>query len=125
MLKKIILVIFLYFLLSAETTGGAMGLNLNYKEQVKEKYKNINLSDGVNKEEAIIIAQNYLIREELDKICDIATGEVVGDMYNNSEYWHVSFSTTHKVKGEQGLKWASVYVNKRTGEVKYGGEGPS
>jgi len=125
MIKRILLILFLCFLVYGKNIGGAMGVNLNYKEQIKEKYKNIDLSDGVSKEEAIIIAQNYLIGEELDKICDIATGEVVGDMYNNPGYWHVSFSATHKVKREQGLKWASVYVNKRTGEVKYGGEGPS
>ena len=125
MFKKDLLIIFLWFLIFGRTAGGAMEANQNYKEQIKEKYKNIDLSDGVSKKEAIIIAQNYLIGEELNNICDITTGEVIGDMYNNPEYWHVSFSTTHKVKLEQGLKWVSVYVNKGTGEVKYGGEGPS
>lgn len=125
MFNKILILTFIFFIMFGQSMGGAMEARPNYKERIKEKYKNIDLSDGVNKEEAIIIAQNYLIKEGLDKKCNIATTEVVGDLYKNPEYWHVSVSTTHKVKWEQGLKWMSVYVNKKTGEVKGGGAGPS
>lgn len=125
MIKKVFIFVFISFLIFGPSIGGTMGEKPDYKIQIKEKYNQIDLSDGVSKEEAIIIAQNYLIEEGLDKICDISTGEVIGDLYNNPEYWHVSFSTTQKVKRQQGLKWASVYVHKKTGEVKYGGEGPS
>jgi hypothetical protein len=123
--KRLVLAIICFIILFTTNRGIAMSDRPNNKTEIKEKFKQIDLSGSVSKEDAIIIAQNYLIEEGLDKICDISTGEVIGDLYNNPEYWHVSFSTTQKVKQQQGLKWASVYVHKKTGEVKYGGEGPS
>lgn len=102
-----------------------MGARLDYRTQIKEKVKQIDFSNGVSKEDAIVIAQNYLIEEKLDEMCVISKAEVIGDLYRNPEYWHVSFPTTLRVKLKQGLKWLSVYVHKTTGKVKYGGEGPS
>lgn len=123
--KILIILIAISWYIVNPDLGGAMGETSDYKTRIKAKLRNIDISDGVNQKEAIIIAQNYLIDEGLDKICAISTGKVVGDLYNNPEYWHVSFSTTQNVKWKQGLKWASVYVSKKTGEAKYGGEGPS
>ena len=54
--------------------GAAMAQAPDYKELIKGKYKNIDLSEGVSKEEAIIIAQNYLIGKGEDKIFYIKSG---------------------------------------------------
>lgn len=121
---KLIFLLLLIILFVNTKAGVAMGEKLDYKSQIKEKYKNINLSDGVDQEEAIIIAQNYLIDEGLNNILVISKPDV--ENYDAKEgYWLVSFPTTIKVRWTQGLKWGSALVDKKSGKVIYRGEGPS
>gem|GEM_PF-3403422 len=103
-----------------------MGENRDIKITIKEKLASVNLSDGVDKEEAIVIAQNYLIDNGLDALLDVSKVRKTDDQKSpwGIEDWLISFSTTSKARRQQGLKWGSLLVNKKTGVVKYLGEGP-
>lgn len=104
--------------------GDAMGERINYKVEIKRKFESINISNGVNKGEAIIIAQKYLIDNNLDNLLIISKASVEE---NNSKEgkWLLSFPTFARIKATQGLEWGSVFVDKKTGAVTYLGEGPS
>jgi len=118
--------------------GAAMGNMSDYKTQIKENYKKVDLSDGVNKEEAIIIAQNYMVEQKEDfwKVFKLSKPQVIDVDLNDPifrkldstiyrENWIISFPTTLKFRWKTGLKWNTIYVNKTTGKVLYSGEGPS
>lgn len=127
--KKTSILFFIVVLISSLLTskGVAMGDMPDYKAQIKEKYKKIDLADGVSKEEAIIIAQNYLLETEWGKSCNLKSAEVFGenDPYWDKNSWHISFKLTFKERLKSGLKWTVLNVDKRTGKVTAGGEGPS
>lgn len=91
----------------------------------REKLKEVDLSDGVSKEEAIIIAQNYVIDkiqggEDFYKKLGISKPEFSEDpKYRNQliEKWVILFPMRYGL-----LKtWNVIYVNKHTGEVTEGG----
>jgi hypothetical protein len=107
--------------------GLAMAQAPDYKEQIKEKYKKVDLSDGVSKEEAIIIAQNYLIERGIDKTYKLESAEVFGedDPFWDKNSWHIGFYTKLGERLKTGLKWCSFHVDKKTGSVLGGGCGPS
>lgn len=128
MLRNIFL--FLFFVLCVTiivntNIGMAMGNKPDYKSEVRSKLKKIDVSDGVDKREAVILAQNYLIDEGLDKMYLISSARVIESSYEKLEYWCVRFSTFSKIKLKQGLEWGIVYIDKKTGKVKEGGSGPS
>ena len=101
-------------------------------EQYKARLKTVDLSDGVSKEEAIIIAQNHLIDGGADKEVSLSRPSV-----KNSDFtldgaghplppcWEVRFNATWKVRLESGLKWYEVHIDKKTGQIKSSGWGPS
>ena len=106
--------------------GVAMGSAPDYKEQIMEKYKKIDLSDGINKEEAIMIAQNYLIEKGIDKDCIIAKTKVMDkEWWIPDGCWEIRFGAIDSIKQKQGLEWFSVYIDKIKGEIKGKGWGPS
>ena len=91
----------------------------------REKLKEVSISDGVSKEEAIIIAQNYIIDkieegEDFYKKLGISKPEFSDDSkYKNQlkENWVILFPMRYGF-----LKtWNVVYVNKHSGEVTEGG----
>ena len=109
--------------------GGTMAKSADdYRAQLKH----IDLSDGVSKEEAIIIAQNNLIDDGTDKEVSLSRPSV-----KNSDFtldgaghplppcWEVRFNATWKVRLESGLKWVRVLIDKKTGQIKSSGWGPS
>lgn len=102
-----------------------MGEKPDYKTQLKEKLKQVDIADGVNKEEAIIIAQNYLIDNGLDNLLVISKPKIEEKHHYGDNYWCISFPTNSKVKWTQGLKWGVALVDKKTGKGEYTGEGPS
>lgn len=97
-----------------------------YKAQIKEKFRGVNLADGVDEEEAVIIAQNDLIETGDDKNCVISSAKVFGqnDPYWSKDSWHVSFRTAFRERMRSGLKWVTVNVDKKTGKITSGGGGP-
>lgn len=127
MLRIYILIFIFLLLIFGQISGGAMGERPDYKLQIKEKFQKINLSDGVSKEEATIIAQNALIENGGDKDCIISSAEVFAedDSYRDKNYWHISFKTTSRFRSRTGLEWITTNVNKKTGEMVGGGAGPS
>jgi hypothetical protein len=106
--------------------GVAMGDRLDYKAVIRGKFNNIRLSDGIDKTEAIVIAQNYMINEADDfcKNFNILKPTVEEDPKFPDD-WLVGFPAMAAFRLKTGLKWNAMYVNKKTGEVKYSGEGPS
>lgn len=98
----------------------------DYKTQIKEKYKKVDLSDGVGKEEAIIIAQYHMIEEGMDKSCNLGSAEIFSenDPYWDKNSWHVSFKTTVKERVKSGSKWVTVNIDKKTGKVEISGWSP-
>lgn len=104
---------------------GAMGGGPNYKAEIKAKFKNVDISDGVNKNEAIIIAQNFLIDNKFD-IKDIRISKyTIEDKPINQKLWVISFDATDKTRKESGLEWYTIQIDKDTGEIKGHGWGPS
>jgi hypothetical protein len=128
---KLFLIILPILILINNFRGVAMAKEPDYKVEIQEKFKQLDLSEGVNKEEAIIIAQNYLIEQGWDKDYIIAK-PIVKDFRNKlygSEEWEVTFNATYSANMKQakffgmiglfrGYAW--VYVNKKTGEVRGG-----
>lgn len=107
------------------TNSKGMAMAENQYSYYREKLKEVDVSDGVSKDEAIIIAQNYVI----DKIQE---GK---DFYKKLGISKPEFSEDHKYVDRfpedwvilfpmrYGLlkTWNVIYVNKHTGEVTGGG----
>lgn len=97
----------------------------DYKAVIQEKFKQLDLSDGVSKEEAIIIAQNYLIEQELDKKYVLRKPEV--DERDFGTEWVITFNATYwesikqaNIFGLTGIMkwWISVDIDKKTGKIE-------
>jgi len=95
----------------------------------KEKLKEIDKSDGISREEAAIIAQNYAIEQGLDKNYIITKPAIEDFEFSNKLYswneWRVIFKATFGESIKQGgifgfiaRWWICVHVDKTTGEVK-------
>jgi hypothetical protein len=125
----IFILIVTFMILLVPLKGSAMGDNPKKIEQIKQDYAKLNLTDGVNKEEALVIAQNFIINDSstLSSNVNIRSGEVgesglkevVGDC------WAVGFDAIAKFRRQTGLKWFTVHIDKLTGEIKTTGWGPS
>lgn len=100
-------------------------------EQCKTRLKTIDLSDGISKEEAIIIAQNYSIDEGSEKFYILSRPSVKDSSFTVdgagrplAPCWEVRFPTMWRVRLKQGLLWGTVLIDKQTGHVKGSGAGP-
>ncbi len=103
---------------------GMEGTMAKSPDDYRAKLQQVNLSDGASKEEAIVIAQNYLLRNAYKDGYKISRPRV-NDSTIVKDCWAVVFPTTWSVKLGQGLKWLEVDVDKTTGEIKSVGWGPS
>ncbi|MEW6008871.1 MAG: hypothetical protein AB1629_04475 [Candidatus Omnitrophota bacterium] len=115
----------LIILLVNNGKGIAMGEKSDYKTEIKEKFKQLDLSDGLNKEEAIIIAQNYVI-DMIDKGKDFYKKLVISKS-SILEEWESEKDWAITVPIRRGLALMSpveyiLFVNKETGTVTVGGE---
>lgn len=91
----------------------------------RERLKEVNVSDGVSEEEAIIIAQNYIIDaiergEDFPKKLGLSKAQISTDPYDIKNFpddWVILFPMRY------GLfkTWNVIYVHKLTGEVTAGG----
>lgn len=93
-------------------------------EHSKAKAQQVDLSDGVSKEEAVIIAKNYAIEKREDDRCIISRPHVEESSLIDG-CWSIKFPTTWRVRLSQGLKWAEIHIDKKTGQIKASGWGPS
>ena len=125
MLNRILIFIFVYIVIFGQSVGGTMGERQDYKTEIKSKFNQIDFSDGISKEEAIIIAQNYLIYN-VDNVYNLKSAEVIGenDPFWPKDSWHISFKVRSREWLSRGLKWGTFNVNKKTGKVTSGGGGP-
>lgn len=116
-MKKFIVVVNLVvlFIFLRPYNGGAMA-ERPIKDNFQEK---IDLSDGVNKEEAIILAKNYLIQKGLEKNVIISKPKV-RESRLFKECWAVYFPPSPKMRAGGPFDFV-VDVNKNTGEIKLAG----
>lgn len=109
--------------------GSAMGDNPKKIEQIKEDYTKLNLTDGVSKEEALVIAQYFIINDSstLSSNVNLNSGRVMesGLKHVIGDCWAVNFSAQSKFRRQTGLKWFDVHIDKLTGQIKTTGWGPS
>ena len=129
MIVKYFVLIILFFLtaLLMPVKGVAMEKYSQFTLQVKENFKNINLTDGVSKEEAIIIAQYELIKgNDGGKRWGLNIRKPrVEESELVKRCWAVIFDANLKVRMQSGLKWYTFHIDKNTGEIKIQGWGPS
>ncbi len=109
--------------------GGMMAKSSDY---YRAQLQQVNLTDGVSKEEAVIIAQNNLIDDGTDKSCVLSQPSVKDSRFTVdgaghplAPCWEVRFDATWKTRLRSGLKWFRVLVDKKTGQIKSSGWGPS
>ena len=123
-MRRSVLITMLFLLISMNPSF-AMGENRKKFDIIKEKFKMVDLSDGVNKEEASIIAQNHLVNKNFQaKDINIFRPRVEqSGLFNN--FWVVIFNPSFHIRISQGLEWYSLNIDKQTGEIKTEGWGPS
>jgi len=109
--------------------GGTMAKS---HDDYRAKLHHIDRTDGISKEEAIIIAQNHLIEGGTDKEVALSKPSVEDSRFTVdgaghplAPCWEVRFNATWKVRLESGLKWVRVLVDKKTGQIKSSVWGPS
>jgi hypothetical protein len=118
--KWIILSILLTTTFSVTNNKGLAMAERPY-DYYREKLKEVNISDGVSKEEAITLAQNYVIDmiekgEDFFRKLGISKPRLSEDP-DFKEDWIISFPMRYGF-----LKtWNVIYVNKKTGKVVDGG----
>ncbi len=115
------------FLITAFFVTNNKGLAMaeNPYSYYRERLKGVNVSNGVSEEEAVIIAQNYVIDaiekgEDFPKKLGLSKAEISTDPYdikNFQDDWVVLFPMRY------GLfkTWDVFYVNKISGKVVGGG----
>jgi len=91
----------------------------------REKLKEVELSDGVNEEEAIVIAQNYVI-DGIEKGETFLKKLGISKAKNSDDLWYIERFPEDWVilfPMRYGIfkTWSVYYVNKQTGEVRVGG----
>lgn len=112
----ILIVILILFAFLSYSNGDAMAERPK-KENSQEK---IDLSDGVDKKEAIILARNYLIQKGLEKNVIILRPKVkVRSPWNDC--WSVYFPQGPNIKGATLSGLFVVRIDKNTGEIKSAG----
>lgn len=122
--KIIVLSLLIIILLITWNKGEAMAeRSLDYNSY-KEKLKEVNISDGVSEEEAIILAQNYIVNDEELKTMCLVHKPKIDERRLSEGYWRIQFPLRWKYGVGWLRRWVIFYVNIRTGEVKEGGQTP-
>jgi hypothetical protein len=107
------------------TNSKGMAMAGRPHDYYREKLKELNMSDGVSSEEAIIIAQNYVVDmiekgEGFFKKLGIAKARLSEDSTYIKRFpqdWVILFPMSYGLM----KTWNVMYVNKHTGEVADGG----
>lgn len=117
-MNKIILTtyIFLFVIITAMSLKGvAMGKIVDYESTIRNKAKEINLKDGVNKKEAILLAQKELLDSKYKDKYDIMKTSVNYD--KDSDTWGIEFKLK---KGCEDEDYWGVLIKRDTGEIYSG-----
>jgi len=88
-------------------------------QKVSSNYETVMFDDGINIEEAKIIAQNELVRENLVKFYDLPNPRIVedvSDLPDHEKYWFISFK---EIKIANIRFIFMVVINRQTGKVKF------
>lgn len=115
------------FLITALSITNSKGLAMAGRphDYYREKLKEVDISDGVSKEEAVIIAQNYIIDrieegEDFFRKLGISKAQLSEDPWYTGRFkedWIILFPMRYGF-----LKtWNVIYVNKHTGKIVDGG----
>src|SRR3989338_6093215 len=113
-MSKIIIFIFIIITL-LPFKGVAMGKITDYESMIRNKVKNINLKDGVNKQEAILLAQKELLDSTYKDKYDIMKSIVNYDKGANT--WGIEFKLK---KGCTDEDYWGVLIKRGTGEIYSG-----
>lgn len=128
MIQCMMLILIIIMILSVPIKGNAMEKNSQFTTKIKESFQKINFNDGINKDEAVLIAQNDLISDgiELNNL-NIKKPQVEesGFKAQIGDCWAVIFNANLNMKAKSGLKWYTMHIDKKTGEIKARGWGPS
>jgi hypothetical protein len=123
---KLLLVILQILVLFDVSKGMAMAEDANYKAEIQKKFKQLDLSVGVNEAAAVIIAQNHLIEQGLDKKYNLLKPKIEDENTADLNDWKVIFNATYgesvkkaNIFGLIGVMkwWVSVRVDKNTGKI--------
>ena len=90
--------------------------------QIKEKAKAVDASDGISKEEAVLIAQNLLIENNIEE-ADVLH-PTVRESWLIKGCWAVTFNLSWRYRAEHGLRWYAAHINKKDGKIMTSGPGP-
>ena len=103
----------------------AMGAPKDWEGKIEKQYQKINTADGISKDEASLIAQNFLIEDgfTLSQVNILKPKVYESSLVDGC--WAVGFDASFKVRWEQGLKWYSLHIDKKTGQIKSQGWGPA
>lgn len=88
-------------------------------QAVSQSYETIIFNDGINAEEAKIIGQRELIKQNLVKLYDIADPRIitnVTDLPNHEKYWFVSFK---EIKTSHIQYIFMSIINRNNGQVRF------
>lgn len=116
-MNKAILTIFILIMtiIVVPLKGVAMGKISDYESIIRNKVKKINVNDGVNKQEAILLAQKELLDSNYKNKYDVMKPIVNYDKGANT--WGIQFKVKKGYKGEDN--WG-VLIKKDTGEIYSG-----
>jgi hypothetical protein len=88
----------------------------------KEKLSQVDRSDGIDKEEAVVIAQNKMIETSNDKDHRISKPIVKESKFEGTDCWFVRFNLKfefgHIMERMLGTPWIGYYIDKTTGDIK-------
>jgi len=122
------LLVFYFCFLVFSSKGLTMGEHQKKNTNFKKNFSELNISDGVNKDEAKAIAENFIKNDNYlstavviptAKVFESGLKDVIGDC------WAVNYRAKLSIKMKTGLKWFIVHIDKSTGEIKTTGWGPA
>ena len=108
-----------YLVLMILFAVGCMSTHAENIKLVSSQYEAVIFDDGISLEEAKIIAQRELIKQNLVKIYDLSNPKLlrnVSDLPNYEKYWFISF----KEKKVATIEFIFiVLINKSNGKIKF------
>ena len=100
-------------------TAGCASSSTTNIQAISKSYDTVIFNDGINADEAKIIAQREIIKQNLVKFYDISNPKIltdVTDLPHHEKYWFVSFSEK-KIANIEFIFMA--IINRDTGKVKF------